>query len=267
MGVIYFSMFCLGGATTVYVTYLNEQKLFKLGEVSGNSKTLRNGEWVSIPQKELVPGDVIVVQPGPTHCDMVLLHAGTVLVDESSITGEATPVAKTGVDAASGSALYSTKEHKKNTISAGTIILESDEEGEEARALVTQTGSFTTKGNLLRDILFYERHKFKFDHEVRNWHLWKTMTIFIYGSDLRQLTNEFFLFQIVLVFAILICYAIFGFFLTVYLLSEDEVVYAIFYGMYVVETAIPPLIPTGKNGWTVVFLVFPFSVTHYAHVC
>lgn len=53
------------------------------------------------------------------------------------------------------------------------------------------------------------------------------------------------LYQIVLVFAILIVYAIVCFFITVYFLSEDEVVYAIFYGMYVVETAIPPLIPTG----------------------
>ena len=42
-------------------------------------------------------------------------------------------------------------------------------------------------------------------------------------------------------------YAIAGFTLTVLFLKESEVAYAIFYGMYVVETAIPPLIPTGKG--------------------
>jgi len=99
---------------------------------------------------------------------MLLYQAGTILVDESGITGEATPVAKTAVDAAAVSALYSTTDHKKNTISAGSIVLETGENGgEEALAVVTHTGSFTTKGNLLRDILFYERHQFKFDHEVQ----------------------------------------------------------------------------------------------------
>lgn len=45
-------------------------------------------------------------------------------------------------------------------------------------------------------------------------------------------------------FFILILYGIAGFTLTVTFLKESEVAYAIFYGMYVVETAIPPLIPT-----------------------
>lgn len=167
MGIIYFGMFLLGGLTTVYVTYMNEAKLYKLGEVDGTSTALRDGEWKTVPQIELVPGDIISVEPGKCHCDMVLFEAETILVDESGITGEATPVSKTAVDAAAASALYTVKEHKKNTISAGTIILETGEGEKEARAVVTQTGSFTAKGNLLRDILFYERHQFKFDTEVR----------------------------------------------------------------------------------------------------
>ena len=50
--------------------------------------------------------------------------------------------------------------------------------------------------------------------------------------------------QIKLVFFILILYGVAGFILTVSFLKESEPAYAIFYGMYVVETAIPPLIPT-----------------------
>ncbi|CAB9522845.1 Probable cation-transporting ATPase 13A4 [Seminavis robusta] len=214
MGMIYFGMFVLGGATTVYVTYMNEAKLYKLGEVHGKARVKRDGAYIDIPQTELVPGDIISVEPGKCHCDMLLFEAGTILTDESGITGEATPVAKTAVDAAAVSALYSPSTHKKNTISAGSIILETGESNVEALAVVTQTGSFTTKGNLLRDILFYERHQFKFDHEIK------------------------------LVFFILILYAITGFTMTVIFLKESEIAYAIFYGMYVVETAIPPLIPT-----------------------
>ena len=170
MGMIYFAMFVLGGATTVYVTYMNEAKLYRLGEVHGKARVKRDGGFVELLQKDLVPGDIIAVEPGQCHCDMLLFKAGTILADESGITGEATPVAKTAADAAALSALYSASEHKKNTISAGSIILETGEEsGQEALAIVTQTGSFTTKGNLLRDILFYERHQFKFDHEVCSW--------------------------------------------------------------------------------------------------
>lgn len=214
MGIIYLGMFLLGGITTVYITYTNEAKLYKLGEVNGSARVLRDGEWKTMPQIELVPGDIVSVEPGKCYCDMVLFEAGTILVDESGITGEATPVSKTAVDAAAISALYSAKEHKKNTISAGTIILETGEGDNEAKAVVTQTGSFTAKGNLLRDILFYERHQFKFDTEIK------------------------------LVFFILILYAIAGLILTLSFLKESRLAYAIFYGMYVVETAIPPLIPT-----------------------
>lgn len=169
MGMIYFAMFLLGGATTVYVTYMNEAKLYRLGEVHGKARVKRDGVFVELLQKDLVPGDIVSVEPGKSHCDMLLFKAGTILADESGITGEATPVAKSAVDAAALSALYSTSEHKKNTISAGSIILETGESGQEALAVVTQTGSFTTKGNLLRDILFYERHQFKFDHEVSDY--------------------------------------------------------------------------------------------------
>jgi magnesium-transporting ATPase (P-type) len=173
MGLIYFGMFVLGGASTVYVTYMNEAKLYKLGEVHGEARVKRRKdgesepEWQTVPQTELVPGDVIFVEPGKCHCDMLLFEAGTILVDESGITGEATPVAKAAADPAGVSALYSPSLHKRNTITAGSIILEIGENGQESLAVVTQTGSFTAKGNLLRDILFYERHQFKFDHEVR----------------------------------------------------------------------------------------------------
>jgi magnesium-transporting ATPase (P-type) len=169
MGMIYFGMFMLGGAATVYVTYMNEAKLYTLGEVRGTAQVLRNGAFESVSQTDLVPGDIISVEPGACHCDMLLFSAGTILTDESGITGEATPVAKTAIDTASASALYSVKDHKKNTITAGSIVLETGESGQENLAVVTHTGSFTTKGHLLRDILFYERHQFKFDHEVRVW--------------------------------------------------------------------------------------------------
>ena len=73
MGMIYFAMFVLGGATTVYVTYMNEAKLYTLGEVHGTARVLRDGKFDSVPQTELVPGDIISVEPGKCYCGVMKL--------------------------------------------------------------------------------------------------------------------------------------------------------------------------------------------------
>jgi P-type E1-E2 ATPase len=91
----------VGGLTVALVTYRNEANLFRLGNVSGHVKVLRQGTLVTIPQKDLVPGDVMEVLPGTLHCDVALLH-GNLLVDESALTGEAHPVAKSALDPAEG---------------------------------------------------------------------------------------------------------------------------------------------------------------------
>ena len=100
---------------------------------------------------------------------MALLQSSHLLVDESSLTGEVNPIAKVPLDPAKNDLRYDPKVNKLSTIAAGTTILEC---GEEAGlngdlAIVTQTGSFTAKGELLSDVLSYERHKFKFDTEVK----------------------------------------------------------------------------------------------------
>jgi magnesium-transporting ATPase (P-type) len=81
------------------------------------------------------------------YCDMVLVSSHGMSVDESALTGESNPVAKTAVDP-----------------SDGTSILEI--EGHQNLAVVTSTGSFTTKGKLLRSIFAYQRYHFKFDVKV-----------------------------------------------------------------------------------------------------
>lgn len=88
----------------------------------------------------------------------------------SALTGEVHPIAKIPLDPADSHRTYHPKTHKSSTISAGTTILECGEGQtiEDADlAIVTQTGSFTAKGELLCDVLSYERHKFKFDTEVQ----------------------------------------------------------------------------------------------------
>jgi magnesium-transporting ATPase (P-type) len=73
---------------------------------------------------------------------------------------------KTEADPAMKSVTYNPDRHKSNTISAGTSILEVGE-SEKELGLVLKTGSFTTKGELLSDVLSYQRHRFQFDDEVK----------------------------------------------------------------------------------------------------
>jgi len=57
-------------------------------------RTLRNGVWLTIPSKELVPKDVVHIRVGDiVPADMQIIK-GTVSVDESALTGESFSVTK-----------------------------------------------------------------------------------------------------------------------------------------------------------------------------
>jgi magnesium-transporting ATPase (P-type) len=96
---------------------------------------------------------------------MVVLQGNCIMVDESALTGECTPVLKKAIEDALDEAPYNPTRHTTITISAGTEILETEEK-ECNVALVLTTGSFTVKGELLTDVCSYQRHQFLFDAEV-----------------------------------------------------------------------------------------------------
>ena len=128
------------------------------------------------------------------------------------------PVVKTSLDPTLATPC-SPMHQKHHAIFAGTsVILEEDEQMVDGKvmgtlAIVVRTGSHTLKGELLRDILYGPVKQFKFDVEVKS------------------------------VMVILMCYAIFGFSMTIYFLKSDPV-YGFFYAIYVVASALPPLLPT-----------------------
>jgi magnesium-transporting ATPase (P-type) len=127
---------------------------------------LRDGEYAVVSVEDVVPGDVVVLKPGIVYCDMVVLKGFRVLVDESALTGEATPLLKAEIDPAMRHYAYQPAQHKVCTISAGTEILELDDSS-KALGLVTATGTSTTKGELLTDVLSYQRQTFQHSDEVK----------------------------------------------------------------------------------------------------
>ena len=217
MGIVNTCVYTLGGFTVSYVQFQSASRLKQLSRVSGTVHALRDGQFVEIDQSKVVPGDIISLQSGMTYCDMVLL-SGEAIVDESSLTGESMPVVKTPVDPTSTAPYDALHQHKHHSIFAGTVVT-NDSEGMASGidhsniALVVRSGSHTLKGELLRDMLYEPPKKFKFDIEVN------------------------------FVLLVLLCYAIFGFSMTIYFL-ESEPVYGFFYAIYVVASALPPLLPT-----------------------
>ena len=82
---------------------------------------------------ELVPGDVIIV---PDHgcqllCDAVLL-SGSVIMNESMLTGESVPVTKTALLKGSGEeVVYCNKTHEKSSLKCGTMVIQTRKAGQE----------------------------------------------------------------------------------------------------------------------------------------
>lgn len=73
-----------------------EKSLEALKKMSSpNAKVLRNGKYISIPSREVVKGDIILIEQGDfIPCDGRILESSSLKVDESSLTGESVSVEK-----------------------------------------------------------------------------------------------------------------------------------------------------------------------------
>uniref|UniRef100_UPI0037E924A7 polyamine-transporting ATPase 13A2 isoform X1 n=2 Tax=Semicossyphus pulcher TaxID=241346 RepID=UPI0037E924A7 len=149
-----------------------------LYEIRKQSVTLRNmarfvtnvtvrrksGAEESVSSEELVPGDCLIIpQEGLLlPCDAALL-AGECLVNESMLTGESVPVLKTPLPAGDGQ--YSSETERRHTVFCGTQLIQAKGGGPGGRgavAVVTSTGFFTAKGNLVSSILYPQPTNFRF---------------------------------------------------------------------------------------------------------
>jgi magnesium-transporting ATPase (P-type) len=93
------------------------------------------------------------------------LKGNRIKVDESALSGETTPIVKEPMNPFREDEVYCPSLHKASTIFAGTKVIDVCATEKEL-GLVLTIGSFTTKGELLCDVLSYERHRMKVDDEV-----------------------------------------------------------------------------------------------------
>ncbi|KAF4020869.1 hypothetical protein G4228_012718, partial [Cervus hanglu yarkandensis] len=128
-----------------------------------------NEEIEEIFSTDLVPGDVMVIPLNGTvmPCDAVLIN-GTCIVNESMLTGESVPVTKTNLPNPSvdmkgtRDELYSPETHRRHTLFCGTTVIQTRfYAGELVKAIVVRTGFSTSKGQLVRSILYPKPTDFK----------------------------------------------------------------------------------------------------------
>lgn len=170
-----FVMSVVSITTTLVETRATMKRLREISRFECDVRVLRDGFWSYISSGELVPGDIYeVTDPSLSQfpSDSLLL-SGDCIVNESMLTGESVPVSK--VPATDDtlrdlnlSASQVMPEIARHFLFCGTKIIRArrpqDDRDEEAVALamVLRTGFDTTKGALVRSMLFPKPSGFKF---------------------------------------------------------------------------------------------------------
>jgi cation-transporting P-type ATPase 13A2 len=160
-------------SSTLIETRQTMQRMREMARYICQVRVLRNGFWRTVSSADLVPGDIYEVSdPHLTifPCDALLL-TGDAIVNESMLTGESVPVSKlpcTRNEELYVLSLTSTisSELAKHFLYSGTKIVRvrrgTDKDVGAAIAMVVRTGFNTTKGSLVRSMLFPRPNQFRF---------------------------------------------------------------------------------------------------------
>jgi Ca2+-transporting ATPase len=146
-----------------------------------NVQVLRDGEQMTIPARELVVGDIVVLEAGNfIPADMRLVESVNLKVEEASLTGESVPVEK-------NAAVVLDKDiplgDRKNTVFMSTLITYG-----RGRGMVTGTGMHTQIGLIAEMLQSYEAEATPLQQKLE--HLGKILgticlvicgIVFIYG--------------------------------------------------------------------------------------
>ncbi|XP_007440981.1 cation-transporting ATPase 13A2 [Python bivittatus] len=168
-----FIMSVISISLSLYTTRKQNRTLRDMAKVVTSVQVCRaSGETPMVNSTSLVPGDVLVVSPGPegmlVPCDAVLLN-GECMVNESLLTGESTPVLKTPLPKSPEMAgtTYSSEDHKRHTLFCGTRVIQARSFGDtDILAVVTRTGFCTAKGDLISSILHPKPLKLRFHNDA-----------------------------------------------------------------------------------------------------
>ena len=135
-------------------------------EESNSKDLLETKSWM------IVPGDLIVIDEGvdAAPCDCILI-SGEVLMNESMLNGESTPVPKFPI--VNKDRLFNFKDGKRHVLFEGTKVLEfKPTDKKYVLAISLRTGFTTLKGQLVRTVIFPKPSKDIFARQVIKFIAW-----------------------------------------------------------------------------------------------
>ena len=184
---------------SVYGTYQNLKQLQKISRYSCPIKVYRkneNNEYmdsVEMDSTELVPGDLFEIPEDglALPCDAILID-GSIIINESMLTGESTPVIK--VRMAGTENIFNTKEadSDKYILFGGTKVVQKRKIGKgNPLGIVFQTGFKTFKGNLINAILYPKPDDDKFTRDSVKYIIFMGILCIIgFGISLKFLITD-----------------------------------------------------------------------------
>lgn len=171
----FFLVFGSGAWTSLMILRRNQQQIADMAAAGATrmEKVLRDGQWKDVPATDLTLGDVVQVVDGLVCADLALV-SGSAVVNESMLTGEPMPLQKMAVEQNSNTPFDYKKHGKKYGLFAGTEVLQSvaDEASNAnhgshlAVAVVIAMGGRTTKGKLIRMVLYPAMVKFNYTEQL-----------------------------------------------------------------------------------------------------
>jgi P-type Ca2+ transporter type 2C len=106
---------------------------------SPEAQILRDGHRVSVPARELVPGDIVFLETGNfVPADVRLIEAVNLKIEEAALTGESVPVQKNAASVIDSEASLG---DRKNTAFSGTVVTYG-----RGKGIVISTGMHTQIG-------------------------------------------------------------------------------------------------------------------------
>lgn len=143
----------------IFITFYQNQKTEKSLEAlrqlsSPRALVIRGGKEIRIAGREVVPGDIILLNEGDrVPADSLILESNNLTIDESLLTGESIPVIKSvGMDLA----------NTQNQIFSGTLVVQG-----KGSAKVLNTGTKTQFGKIGTSLQSIEQDKTRLQHEIK----------------------------------------------------------------------------------------------------
>lgn len=168
------------------------------------TRVLRGGEGEIIDKNLLVPGDIVLLEPGDiVPADLRILKVENFLIDESVLSGESVPLSKITI---SLSKVADEVFEAKNIAFAGTSVISGRGEG-----IVIGTGRKTVLGEITKLVSgitresVYEKELFNFSRIILRFVVISITFVFLANLIIKGTTNffEFLLFSLALIVSII----------------------------------------------------------------